>query len=74
MTSLQEKINRVLVELNAYGREIGQLELTAKQVKNKTDSLKKAKAAYKVVRMKTTTGCLVDSDIHLEVSCHWCSI
>ena len=73
MTSLQEKIDGVLVEFNAYAQEIGHQELTAKQVKNKTDSLnKKAMAAYKAVRVKSTTGCLVESDFDLEVNCHWC--
>ena len=62
----------MLVELNAYACEIWHQELTAKQVKNKIDSLKKkAKAAYKAVRVKTTTGCL-ESGFDLEVSCHSC--
>ena len=75
MTSLQEKIDGVLVELNAYACEIGHQELTAKQIKNKIDSLKKkAKAACKAVRVKTTTGCLVELDFDLEVSCHWCML
>lgn len=72
VTSLQEKIDGVLVKLNAYAHEIGHQELTAKQIKNKIDSLqKKAKAAYRAARVKTTTGCHVESDFDLEVSCHW---
>ena len=63
MTSLQEKIDKVLVELNTYARAIGHPEVTAKQIKNKIDSLKKAKAACMAVRVKTTTGCLVESTL-----------
>ena len=43
MTSLQEKIDGVLVEFNAYAREIGHQELTAKQIKNRTDRKEEGK-------------------------------
>ena len=67
MTSLQEKIDKMLVELNTYAHAIGHPEVTAKQIKNKIDSLKKkAKAAYAAVRVKTTTGCLVELDLILR--------
>ena len=65
----------MLVELNTHAHAIGHPEVTGKQIKNKIDSLKKkAKAAYTAVRVKTTTGCLVESDFDLEVSCHFCCI
>lgn len=68
MTSQQEKIDIAVQELNKYAATIGQEPLSAKQVKNKIDSLKKkAKLAYKTVRIKTTTGTLVEDDYDLEV-------
>ena len=68
MTSQAEKIDKALVLLKEYAPTIGHALFNHKQVKNKIDSLKKkAKAAYKDVRVKTTTGANVEDDYDLEV-------
>ena len=68
MKTLADKVEEALEMLNGYADEIGHENLSEKQVKNKIDSIKRnAKAVYRQVRVKTTTGSNVEDDYDLEV-------
>ena len=68
MKTLADKVEEALEMLNGNAEEIGHENLGEKQVKNKIDSIKrKAKAVYRQVRVKTTTGSNVEDDYDLEV-------
>ena len=61
MASQVEKVDKALSLMNEYATSIGQDHLNASILKNKIDSIKKkAKAAYKAVRIHTNTGANVE--------------